>query len=226
MDGTNWRRDPLAAAFPRTGGIGTHAFHVADGLCRLGVPVRVLCRAEHVTAQEAMAFDGGAPFPIVRYARKTSGVIGMFLQRRWLKAWCRRQQPSCLLASGRRAAWLVRAVAHDLKLPWLMMAYGSECLDADTRLAPTHPPVLDGRRRRHCDQSLHDGYSVTRLGVPPEKVRLCATLRRTGGPAGGPVGGGAAPPGGGLRASASCSPSGASATAKPRTLPSEPCLRS
>ena len=162
----------MAGEFPpRTGGIGTHAFHVADGLCRLGVTVRVLCGAQHVTAQAAMAFDERAPFPIARYAGKTSGLIGMFLQRRWLKAWCRRQQPDCLLVSGRRATWVVAAVAHDLKLPWVMVAYGSECLDVN-------PWRL--RRTRRCLMaaeaviaiSHYTADLVTRLGAPPEKVRL------------------------------------------------------
>jgi phosphatidylinositol alpha-1,6-mannosyltransferase len=156
---------------PIPGGNGAEAFHVADGLRRLGVTVRVLCPMQHVTAQEATAFDARACFPIVRFAREASSPIGMFLQRRRLKSWCRRQRPGCLLASGRRAAWMVAAVAHDLKLPWAVLAQGSEYLD-------TNPRRLE--RTRRCLMaadavitiSRYTTNLVTRLGVPPEKLRL------------------------------------------------------
>jgi glycosyltransferase involved in cell wall biosynthesis len=156
---------------PSPGGIGEHAFHVADGLRRLGVRVRVLCPSQHVTAQAATAFDARAPFPIVRYAREASGPIGMLLQRRRLRSWCLRQRPACLLASGERATWMVAAVAHDLKLPWVVLGHGSEYLDANTRRL---------ERTRRClmaaaaviTNSHYTTNLVTRLGVPPEKVRL------------------------------------------------------
>jgi hypothetical protein len=47
---------------PSLGDIRAHAFHVADGLQRLGVTVRVLCPSQHITAQAATAFDARAPF--------------------------------------------------------------------------------------------------------------------------------------------------------------------
>jgi phosphatidylinositol alpha-1,6-mannosyltransferase len=162
----------MTGEFPPTpGGIGSHAFHVADGLHALGVPVRVLCPTQGVTAQAATAFDADAPFPVVRFAREATGPIGMYLQRRRLKAWCVRQRPRCLVAAGRRATWMVASVARDLRLPWAVLAYGSEYLNTRKRRL---------ERTRRCLMASDAVISISRyttdllmrLGVPQEKIRL------------------------------------------------------
>jgi phosphatidylinositol alpha-1,6-mannosyltransferase len=159
---------------PAPGGNGTLAFHVADGLRRIGVTVRVLCPLQHVTAQAATAFDACAAFPVVRYPREATSPIGMFLQERRLKSWCRRQRPGCLLALGRRATWMVAAVARDLKLPWAVLAQGSEYLDPNARrLERTRRSLMAADAV--ITISRYTTGLVTRLGVPPEKVRLLRT---------------------------------------------------
>jgi phosphatidylinositol alpha-1,6-mannosyltransferase len=66
---------------------------------------------------------------------------------------------------------MVAAAAHDLKLPWAVLAYGSEYLDSNARRL---------ERTRRCLMAADAVISisryttglVTRLGAPPEKVRL------------------------------------------------------
>jgi len=91
---------------PGPGGIGTHAFQVAQELVNLGWQVQVLTPQDYAAESEIAAFNALSPFPIQRLQRKANRAAQSLYQIRELLAAVGSFQPELLLASGENAVYL------------------------------------------------------------------------------------------------------------------------
>ncbi len=93
---------------PGPGGIGNHAWNLAQYLNREGYSVMVYTDSRAAFLDEELKFDAVAPFPVFRSKRGRWGKAGI-LQRAWLfiRGIRTADADCCLIASGKIALWLV-----------------------------------------------------------------------------------------------------------------------
>jgi phosphatidylinositol alpha-1,6-mannosyltransferase len=117
----------LSSEFPPgPGGIGTHAYHVALHLQRLGWEVLVITRQDHLAEEEAQRFNTMQPFAVTRL-RPISSLPGEVLNRaRAVASAVRRWQPDVVLASGQRMVWLAAAILPLYRQPFVAVGHGKE----------------------------------------------------------------------------------------------------
>lgn len=97
---------------PGPGGIGHHAWNLANQLLMRGFEVAVYTDSRTSFLAEERKFDAAVPFSVFRSQRGRWGRVGI-LHRAWLFArgiWAE-GDGSCLIASGKIALWLVALVS-------------------------------------------------------------------------------------------------------------------
>jgi phosphatidyl-myo-inositol dimannoside synthase len=111
---------------PGPGGIGTHAYQVANHLTKLGWEILVITRQDYVSDEVIKEFKESQSFQIVRI-QEIAGIKPRALQRfQDASAWIKKFQPQLILASGDRAIWLCAALARVHGLPWVAVGHGTE----------------------------------------------------------------------------------------------------
>lgn len=117
----------LSSEFPPgPGGIGTHAFFMAEHLSQNGMQVLVITPQDYVDAEKLQIFNKKQNFQIVTLRN----VIGITLKayshikiiNRWIQEW----SPNVLLATGARSAWILSILSKKFKLPWIAIGHGTE----------------------------------------------------------------------------------------------------
>lgn len=118
----------LSSEFPPLpGGIGNHAYNLAQMLTAAGVKVQVLtdCRSKNIEAEKA--FDQALPFRVMRILRRRPVLLTYW--RRILETYrlLRTKEAQTVLASGKFSLWL--AAVGSLLFPqhrYLAVIHGSE----------------------------------------------------------------------------------------------------
>ena len=119
----------LSSEFPPgPGGIGTHAYHLARHLARLGWGVRVLSPQSYVASEIRDAFNRGQEFEITPLPERDAGATWWAERARLIHTAVRDQRPSLMVASGNRALWTAAAAGSLYRLPWAAIGHGSEFL--------------------------------------------------------------------------------------------------
>ena len=111
---------------PGPGGIGTHAYHVAVGLSRLGWEPLVLTSQDYAPEDEIERFNAAAPFPIVRFHQVPGPPLEAIYREAVLSRWIRKHSPRILIASGSRSVLLAAARWRGRGLPWVAIGHGTE----------------------------------------------------------------------------------------------------
>jgi len=117
----------LSSEFPPgPGGIGTHAFQVANALHNTGWQVKVLTPQDYASKDEIINFNNRQPFKIESLATHRSKPIQTW-QRFWgIRNNLRKFKPDLVMATGSRAAWIAGLLASGWGLPWVLIGHGSE----------------------------------------------------------------------------------------------------
>lgn len=117
----------LSSEFPPgPGGIGTHAFELAEGLTAASDQVRVLSAQDYTSREERKAFNSRQKFDILTLASRRSQAAGGLSRLRSLYRAVHGWQPDVCIATGARSVWLMALVQLALKRPWLAVGHGSE----------------------------------------------------------------------------------------------------
>jgi phosphatidylinositol alpha-1,6-mannosyltransferase len=111
---------------PGPGGIGTHAWQLAEGLRRRGWQVRVLTPQDYATDTAINDFNQEQKFLITTLPSKRGSVIEA--RHRWqqIKQAILQDSPNILLASGGRMAWLGALAARQYRVPFVAVGHGTE----------------------------------------------------------------------------------------------------
>lgn len=119
----------LSSEFPPgPGGIGAHAYQLADHLTRLGWEVSVLSPQAYADPGAVAAFNRRQPFAIIPLPEREAGAGWGAARLRLIHAAIRRQRPALLVASGQRALWTAAAIHALYRRPWVAVGHGSEFL--------------------------------------------------------------------------------------------------
>lgn len=109
---------------PQPGGIGNHAFHLAEGLQENGFDVTVLCDQRSASGEQELEFDGQVSFKIIRISRKK------FIFKSYLKristAFSPGKRADIILASGKFSLWVGALLSLFLKKKYVAVIHGSE----------------------------------------------------------------------------------------------------
>jgi phosphatidyl-myo-inositol dimannoside synthase len=111
---------------PGPGGIGAHAFQLADNLNRLGWAVTVLTPQDYASAEEIREFNARQPFPVVNLPSRRGNIREGWHRWRTLTRQLRTQTPDVMVASGQRSVWLAAAAGRKFRLPWIAVGHGTE----------------------------------------------------------------------------------------------------
>jgi phosphatidylinositol alpha-1,6-mannosyltransferase len=155
---------------PGPGGIGTHTYHIAHCLHRLGLLVGVLC-PKRGDAGKVRDFDRKLPFPVIRFqARLKSWFSSIPRTVLAIKA-CLKWKPACLIASGRSGVLITHPVASLLGIPWVAIGHGGEFSMSDwvTRKA-FHSAFR--RADRFIAVSRFTQNLMLKIEVQPEKITV------------------------------------------------------
>lgn len=113
---------------PGPGGIGAHAYQLAQHLARRGWRVHVAAPQPYVSAADQIAFNVRQNFQMTTLEERDGG------RWWWLKRWQRinrlvaEMQPDVVVASGSRALWMAALLTLRFKAPWLAVGHGTEFL--------------------------------------------------------------------------------------------------
>ncbi|TYA56667.1 glycosyltransferase family 4 protein [Formosa maritima] len=109
---------------PQPGGIGYHAFHVAEQLQMHGYGVTVLADQRSKSGEEEMDFDKSLKFGVKRVTWKS---IRMFMYlNRLILLFRLIKSNEVVLASGKFSLWMVAFVSLFYKKKYLAVIHGSE----------------------------------------------------------------------------------------------------
>lgn len=118
----------LSSEFPPgPGGIGTHAFQIANHLQQLNWKVRVAAVQEYMSDKDIAHFNRQQPFAISRFATGAGFVLDGL--RRWLTArtCLAEHHPDVVLATGARSVWIAGSLLQlDPDIVWAAVGHGTE----------------------------------------------------------------------------------------------------
>ena len=111
---------------PGPGGIGAHAYQLADNLTRLGWAVTVLTPQDYAAPEEIREFNASRAFPVVNLPSRRGNLREGWHRWRALRRQIQAQTPDVLVASGQRSVWLAAATGRKFRLPWVAVGHGTE----------------------------------------------------------------------------------------------------
>lgn len=111
---------------PGPGGIGTHAFQLAQQLHRRGHELTVLTAQHYATAAELAEFNRRQPFAIAPFRDLPSPPLKAWGRYGSMRRQLRRLKPDIVVATGKRAVWIAAAAMRDQTAPWIAVGHGTE----------------------------------------------------------------------------------------------------
>jgi phosphatidylinositol alpha-1,6-mannosyltransferase len=111
---------------PGPGGIGTHAYHLAAEITRLGADVLVLSPQDHFPAHQIPEFNRAQPFRVVPFKHPPTRLVqGLYRCHLALRA-IDEFKPDVVVGTGERAMWIVSALSCVRRFKWIAVGHGLE----------------------------------------------------------------------------------------------------
>ena len=111
---------------PQPGGIGNHAFHLANGLQANGFDVKLICDTRSEDGEEERSFDKGLSFEVIRIPRNK--IIFLSYLNRISKAFSLTRKSEMVISSGKFSLWLGAFLSLFFKRQFVAIIHGSEVL--------------------------------------------------------------------------------------------------
>jgi phosphatidylinositol alpha-1,6-mannosyltransferase len=111
---------------PGPGGIGTHAYHLASQLQRLGWQVAVVTSQARRGWSDARSFNDAQAFPIAVLRARDGSLAGPLARWRTISQWVESWRPDVILASGQRSIWRLSWLWRARSRPWVAIGHGTE----------------------------------------------------------------------------------------------------
>jgi len=111
---------------PGPGGIGTHAFQLAQHLSKAGVIVRVIANQDYASLDEIKLFNTKQPFAVISNSVRTNRIFKGIFRVNQLCTEIKHFDPDLVLATGTRSAWICSIVMRSIKKPWCAVGHGTE----------------------------------------------------------------------------------------------------
>lgn len=117
----------LSAEFPPgPGGIGTHAFQLANQIQQLGQHVLVVAPQNYASELEVANFNRRQSFRIVRLRQTKYSVRKAMECRNVVTKQIQTWKPDLIVSSGPRVTWLVALITKMHRVPLVAVGHGSE----------------------------------------------------------------------------------------------------
>lgn len=112
---------------PGPGGIGIHAYQLANQLHFRGWKVVVLATQDHAVPQEIKSFNKQQQFKVIQLndakQKRTNKAISRLKEiDKWIKIW----NPNIVLSTGRNMVWLTALLDKKHQLHWFAVGHGIE----------------------------------------------------------------------------------------------------
>jgi phosphatidyl-myo-inositol dimannoside synthase len=111
---------------PGPGGIGTHAYHVANQLRKHGWDVAVIAAQDYVCLDEVRQFNQQQPFPVFSLRHVPGALLEAIYRTFVITFRMLRWPPDIIVASGARFVWLVSWLAKWYRIPCVAIGHGTE----------------------------------------------------------------------------------------------------
>jgi phosphatidylinositol alpha-1,6-mannosyltransferase len=109
---------------PGPGGIGTHAFELAQRLQAREWQVRVVASQDHARSNEIEAFNRNQSFSMRPWGRSRIAVVTPLQRWAGARSAIAQWRPDLLLGTGDRAIYIAAALAWRARLPWVAVEHG------------------------------------------------------------------------------------------------------
>lgn len=125
---------------PGPGGIGMHAFQLANHLAKRGHTVTAIVVQDYAPNREIIAFNAAQRFEVVRLAREGSSLRKGSVRLRQIMECVWSPRPDVVLGSGKRAVWLASIASTIAHVPFVAVGHGTEfqSLNIMDRFATRH----------------------------------------------------------------------------------------
>jgi phosphatidyl-myo-inositol dimannoside synthase len=124
---SNCRLLLLSSEFPPgPGGIGTHAFHLARHLTKLGWEVCVLTSQAYVNPMAREDFNRRQTFHVQALPERDTGALWWARRLQVIVESVRAWKPEVMIATGQRALWTAAALRSVYPIPWVAVGHGTE----------------------------------------------------------------------------------------------------
>ncbi len=111
---------------PGPGGIGSHAYAIAQQLSKRGWQVKVLSPQDYATKEEIRVFNARQEFSVLHLRQvpfsPAEGVYRLFVLWKTVRTW----RPYVILASGSRAVWIAAFLRSFVAFPVVAVGHGTE----------------------------------------------------------------------------------------------------
>ncbi len=111
---------------PGPGGIGTHAYELADNLTRLGWAVFVLAGQDYVDDRQREHFNARLAFPIETFRSESIFPLKVLSRATVTINSILRYNPDIIITSGKRIGMLVWGVTRLYRCPYMVVGHGTE----------------------------------------------------------------------------------------------------
>lgn len=138
---------------PGPGGVGTHAFQVAEQLTSRDWTVEVVACQDYMDSAEIERFNRAQRFAVQSFNRSSGLIRKQLARRRQLADAIRRQRPDVILGTGSRLIWHAAWAARKFNIPCALVVHGSEINATNWERLPT----------RHACQRVDLVISVSRF---------------------------------------------------------------
>ena len=108
---------------PGPGGIGCHAFQLAEHLSAMGWTVHVAAPSDYADGEQIRRFDDERSFSVHRY-KPSPNVLLRQANRLVTVAGLLARRPDVVVATGDRACYLVCLLTRLLRRPWISVQHG------------------------------------------------------------------------------------------------------
>lgn len=111
---------------PGPGGIGTHAFQLAQHLSKAGVTVQVIASQDYASPNEITHFNENLSFTVIKPEKGSLRFLRGLSRAKRLRDEVLHFDPDLVLATGTRSAWICSIVLSEFKKPWCAVGHGTE----------------------------------------------------------------------------------------------------
>ncbi len=111
---------------PQPGGIGNHAYNLANGLKKEGYQIKVLCDRRSEDGEEEKLFDASLDFEVIRIPRRK--IILVSYLHRIIESYKLAKKSEVFIGSGKFQLWMGGLLSLFLKNRYIAIIHGSELL--------------------------------------------------------------------------------------------------
>lgn len=156
---------------PGPGGIGTHAYQLANYFSNQSHDVLILSPQDYVSDIERDGFNKLQKFKIITLSQKGNLFLKVRNRTKNMKNALSEFKPDIVLVSGGRSIWLSAVLLKGKQIPWIVVGHGTE-FGAGSVLKTFLTRVTSNQADAVIAVSDYTRSSITSLGITKPRVKV------------------------------------------------------